>query len=438
VIVPKTTLLGRKCDCFDNFSVLLDTIAQVENIIKNEAIPVDNSISVPDPNVDSDNFSSRYVGSIALAHGVHDLYAGFLPPMLPILIEKFGLTNLGGGSLTLFFSLPSLLQPVIGSLADRRNLKIMVILAPFITGTVMTVLGLTSTPLLMMALLVLAGLSSASLHAIGPALNSKHAGKKIGRGMSFWVNAGTLGYALGTLVLVSAYDLVGLSKLPILAILGAVASLVIWRGLKDANTCAGQVRVQKSTPRDWSKILRIMLPVVFIIATRALMTVSLSTYFPTFLRERGASLWVSGAGMTLIFGAGVLGSYIAGSLSDKFSRIKILAIVTVALSIFMSLLLRIDNWLQIPVLLLIGFFEIAAMPVLMALVQEGFMEERAFINGLFLSINFVGTSLAVPLVGRLADIYNFQTTFQLAAYILPLGLLGMAWIYRSNKNNRLV
>ena len=387
---------------------------------------------------ETDDFSSRYVGSIALAHGIHDLYSGFLPPLLPILIEKFSLSNLGGGSLTLFFSLPSLLQPVIGAFADRRNLKIMVSLAPFITGVVMTLLGLTASPVIMMVMLVFAGLSSASLHAIGPALNSKHAGKKLGKGMSFWVNAGTLGYALGALLLVSAYDLVGLSGLPILAILGAIASVLIWFGLKGADTSAAASRTQKSTPKDWGNILKIMRPIVFIIATRAMMTAMLSTYFPAFLRERGASTWVSGAGMTLILIAGVFGSQIVGNLSDKFNRIKILAIITIALFSFMMMFLHTDNWLQIPVLLLIGFFEIAALPVLMALVQESFSGDRAFINGLFLSINFVGTSLAVPLVGRLADLYNFQTTFQLAAYILPFGLLGMGWIYRLNKNSQLI
>lgn len=387
---------------------------------------------------ETDDFSSRYVGSIALAHGIHDLYSGFLPPLLPILIEKFSLSNLGGGSLTLFFTLPSLLQPVIGSIADRRNLKIMVSLAPLITGVVMTLLGLTASPVIMMVMLVFAGLSSASLHAIGPALNSKHAGKKLGKGMSFWVNAGTLGYALGALLLVSAYDLVGLSGLPILAILGAIASVLIWVGLKGADTSAAASRTQKSTPKDWGNILKIMRPIVFIIATRAMMTAMLSTYFPAFLRERGASTWVSGAGMTLILISGVFGSQIVGNLSDKFNRIKILAIITIALFSFMMMFLHTDNWLQIPVLLLIGFFEIAALPVLMALVQESFSGDRAFINGLFLSINFVGTSLAVPLVGRLADLYNFQTTFQLAAYILPFGLLGMGWIYRLNKNSQLV
>lgn len=381
-------------------------------------------------------FNNRHVGSIAAAHSLHDMFSGFLPPLLPILIENLGLSNLGGGSLTLFYSLPSLLQPLFGSLADRHNLKILVILAPFITGTVMSMLGLATTPVLMMAMLVLAGLSSASLHAIGPALNSKYAGQKLGKSMSVWVNAGTLGYALGSILLVTVYDFLGPSKLPILAVGGAIGSALIWYGLKNADTCADSIKNQRNSPKHWGRILKVMLPIAFIVATRAMMTVMLSTYFPAFLRERGANTWVSGAGLTLILVAGALGSFVVGSLSDRFSRIHILGFVTTAHFISMLVFLRTDNWLQIPIILLNGFLEIAALPVLMALVQDSFFEDRAFINGLFLSINFVGTSLAVPLVGRLADLFSFQTAFQLAAWILPFGLLAMGWIYRGNKTSR--
>jgi len=289
----------------------------------------------------------------------------------------------------------------------------------------------------MMAMLILTGLSSASLHAIGPALNSKYAGQKLGKSMSFWVNAGTLGYALGSILLVTFYDILGLSKLPILAIGGAITSLLIWFGLKNADTCAGTLKKQGHAPKHWGRILKVMLPVAFIVATRAMMTVMLSTYFPAFLRERGASTWVSGAGLTLILVAGALGSYIVGSLSDRFSRVYILGFVTLAHFSTMLVFLRTNNWLQVPMILLIGFLEIAALPVLMAMVQDSFIEDRAFINGLFLSINFVGTSLAVPLAGRLADLYNFETTFQLAAWILPFGLLGLGWIYRMRKTSRL-
>lgn len=413
---------------------LLDTIPRMQKNIDTHDIIKEDCSSQPDLSPNEPNLHNNlHVGSIAAAHSLHDMYSGFLPPLLPILIEKLGLNNLGGGSLTLFYSLPSLFQPLIGSLADRHNLKILVILAPFITGTMMSFLGLATTPVVMMAMLILAGLSSASLHAIGPALNSKYAGQKLGKSMSFWVNAGTLGYALGSILLVTVYDFLGASKLPLLAIGGAIGSVLIWLGLRNANTCAGPLKKQRNAPKHWGRILKVMLPIAFIVSSRAMMTVMLSTYFPAFLRERGASTWVSGAGMTLLLVAGAFGSFVVGSLSDRHSRLHILAFVTIAHFSAMLVFLRTDNWLQIPIILVIGFLEIAALPVLMAMVQDSFIEDRAFINGLFLSINFVGTSLAIPLVGRLADLYSFQATFQLAAWILPFGLLGMGWIYRINK-----
>jgi len=375
-----------------------------------------------------DEFSTRHVGSIALAHGVHDMYGGFLPPFLPILIEKYGFSNLIGGSLTLFYSMPSLLQPIFGALADQHNLRVFVSLAPLITGLMMTLLGVVPSSVVLIGLLIVAGTSSAALHAIGPALNSKHAGKKLGRGMSFWVNAGSFGYALGSLVFVSAYDLLGLERLPLMAVLGAVVSVLVWYWLKDADTRAQSARDEKPKPRDWSKIVKVMAPVAFILATRALMVAILSTYFPSFLLEQGASTFLSGAGMTLIFASGVVGSFVAGSLSDRFSRLGILAIATIAQTAFMLLFLQIKGWLQIPVLILIGFFEVGAIPVFMAHVQEGFRQDRAFINGLYLSLNFVSSALAVPFVGRLADAYSFRTAFLVASYVLPLGLLGLAWM----------
>lgn len=408
---------------------MLDIIGIVQTETEVPQLLPEEFLSQPDQSIaEVDQFSSRHVASIAMAHGVHDLYSGFLPPLLAILIEQFGLTNLGGGSLTLFYSLPSLFQPLIGSMADQHNLKILISLAPLITGTVMSLLGLATTPALMMAMLVLAGLSSASLHAIGPALNSKHAGKKLGRGMSFWVNAGSLGYAFGALVLVSVYDLFGLRRLPMLIILGAITSVVTWRGLKDADTRSSILKTTAKKSRDWRNIVAVMLPAALILVARAVMTVMLSTYFPAFLREGGASTWVSGAGMTLIFSAGVVGSFLAGSLSDSFGRGKVLTVTTLATSLFMLVFLRMSGWLQVPVLLLIGFFEISAMPVLMAQVQDNFSEDRAFINGMYLSMNFVITSLAIPFVGKYADLFDFRAAFQLGAYLLPLGLIGIWWL----------
>ena len=63
------------------------------------------------------------------------------PPLLPVLIEKFSLSNAQAGLLNVFLQWPSLLQPFIGYLADRRNLRILVVAAPAIAGVCMSLLG---------------------------------------------------------------------------------------------------------------------------------------------------------------------------------------------------------------------------------------------------------------------------------------------------------
>ncbi len=119
--------------------------------------------------IEESTFHTGKVSAVAAAHGVHDTYQAFLPPLLPLLIEKFSLIKTEAGLLSVLMTAPSLLQPFIGYLADRRSLRIFVILTPTITALAMSLLGIAPYYGLAAMLLVIAGLSSASLHATGPA-----------------------------------------------------------------------------------------------------------------------------------------------------------------------------------------------------------------------------------------------------------------------------
>ena len=72
---------------------------------------------------ESKEFQTERVVTLAVAHGAHDTYFSFLPPLLPLLIQKLSLTNAEAGLLTVFWQGPALLQPFIGHLADRVNLR---------------------------------------------------------------------------------------------------------------------------------------------------------------------------------------------------------------------------------------------------------------------------------------------------------------------------
>jgi FSR family fosmidomycin resistance protein-like MFS transporter len=89
------------------------------------------------------------------------------------------------GLLTVFMQGPSLLQPFIGHLADRISLRTFVILAPAVTATMMSLLGVAPGYAVLALFLVAVGFSSASLHAVGPVIAGNLSGRSLGRGMGF-------------------------------------------------------------------------------------------------------------------------------------------------------------------------------------------------------------------------------------------------------------
>ena len=79
----------------------------------------------------------------------------------------------------------------------------------------------------------------------------------------------------------------------------------------------------------------------------------------------------------------------------------------------------------IVLLIMLGFFMFAATPVLLAVVNDIDSEHSAFLNGIFMTINFLFSALAVIIVGVLGDLIGLQLTFSIS----PLfGLLAIPFI----------
>lgn len=369
-----------------------------------------------------EKFHTPAVAIISSGHAVHDTYTAFLPALLPVLIEKFTLTNTTAGLLSVFAQVPSLLQPFIGHLADRRNLRWFIILTPAITGIAMSLLSIAPSYAFLAFLLVVTGLSSSALHAVAPVLTGTLSGNKLGRGMSFWMVGGEMGRTLGPLLVVSAIGYLTLEGLPWLMLGGFFASAFLYTQLKNATT---QPR-NNGRQIPWKHALRqmgpVLVPIFFLVFSRAMMMATLTTFLPTFLTNEGSSLWVAGASLSMLEAAGVVGALLAGSLSDRLGRRTMMTISFGATPILMLLFLQLRGISQIPLLILLGFFAISVTPVIMAIVQENFPENRSFANGIYMAINFLSMSAAVLLVGKVADLSSLRFTFYLGAIIVAIGL----------------
>ena len=60
---------------------------------------------------------------MSAGHFVHDVFTGFLPPLLPLFISKLSLSLAQAGFLTTVMQIPSLFNPMIGALADRTAVR---------------------------------------------------------------------------------------------------------------------------------------------------------------------------------------------------------------------------------------------------------------------------------------------------------------------------
>ena len=372
--------------------------------------------------VETEQLQTDRVLTIAGGHAVHDTYTAFLPPLLPAFIEKLSLSNTQAGLLMVFMQAPSLLQPFIGHLADRVSLRYLVILAPAVSAVAMSLLGIAPSYAALALLLIVAGVSSAGFHAVAPVMAGRFSGKSLGRGMSFWMVGGELGRTLGPILIVTTVQFVTLEGTPWLMVGGILASIVLYVRLKDLSgrpSTAGQGLAWRQALRTMGPFLT---PLVGIIVVRAFMVSALTTYLPIFLIEEGANLWFAGVSLSVLEAAGVAGALLGGSLSDRLGRRLILTTSMLATPLLTFAFLAVDGWARFPLLLLLGFSALSVTPVIMALVQESFPQNRALANGVYMSLSFLIRAGVILLLGVMADRFGMRLVFVASAVLSLLGL----------------
>ena len=367
-------------------------------------------------------FHTEQVLTISGGHFVHDVYSAFLAPLLPLLIEKMSLTLTLAGSLSAFMQLPAILTPFIGHLADKYNLRYLVIIAPALTATAMSAMGLAPNYWTLALLLILAGISSAMFHAPAPAMVGQISGKRVGKGMSWFMGGGELARTVGPIVAVWAVSSWALEGMFRVVVIGwATSAILFWR-LRDIPVSA---RKNGSLQSILPKLRTLFLPLFVISFFRMFMVVCMTTYLPTYMNLNGATLLLAGASLSILELAGFAGALSGGTLSDKLGRKPLLMGVTILAPLLMIAFLNVSGWLLVPVLLSYGFVSISAGPVFLALIQDNFPENRAVSNGIYISMNFLLRSLVMILVGMAGDAFGLQVAFLWSAILSLLGLVGI-------------
>lgn len=378
-------------------------------------------------------FQIDQVLTIAAGHLTHDIFTSFLSPLLPLIIQKFGISLTLAGTLASFQQLPSLINPLLGMLADRGSLRWFVILAPTVTAVVMSMIGIAPNYMALSILILFAGVSTAFWHTPSPAMIARVAGRQVGLGMSFFMLGGSLAYTIGPLLAVAAVSWWGLGGIWRLVPLAMAASALLYWRTRDIVITPPAAQSNGSWAESWRGLRRVFLPLSGILITQGFMIAALATFLPTLMSSEGASLLLAGGTLSVYQIAGAVGALTSGTISDRLGRGRVLAFALLVAPALMLLFLAAHDWVRILMLLAVGFTALATGPVMMALVQDNSRDHPATANGLYFALNFVSRSLIIILVGAMADHFGLRATFQWCAII---GFAGVPFVLLLPKGER--
>jgi FSR family fosmidomycin resistance protein-like MFS transporter len=357
---------------------------------------------------------------VSSAHAMHDTYSGFIAPLLPFLIERLSLLKAEAGLFILVYQGVSILQPIIGYIGDRKNLRKFALVAPAVTAVFISLLG--TAPSFSIALLycLIAGISSATLHAILPALVSGFSGDNVGKGMSIWMIGGELGVVVGPILVTAVIATFSMQATPWLMLGGIIFSFLSSFLLKDLPHHNSSAKQQAKIPvKD---LIKILLPMAGIVTMRSLLRTSSQLYLPVFLIENGASIWFAGISLSIVQGIGIIGTILGGFLSDRIGY-RITMILSLILSALAMLAFSSSQGLaQIAFLSILSISSLMVLPIGLAIVHRSFPENRSLANGLYLALIFAINALSGVVTGFMYDQIGGQQTFFWSGWAAFLGV----------------
>jgi FSR family fosmidomycin resistance protein-like MFS transporter len=366
-------------------------------------------------------FKRAKVLYIAVAHHIHDIYTAFFSPLLPLLIDKLQIPLSAVAVLHVARNVPSLLNPVLALVAERRGVKYFVIFAPAVTAISMSLIGVAGSYFFVMLLLLIAGFSAALFHIPSPVMIRDVSGDRVGTGMSYFMVGGELARTVGPIVATAAVSWWALEGIARLMPLGILTSVILYFGLRNYSHLKADEKPKPAAhsidilKEYWTFFAAIALYNLF----NAGMKTALTLYLPVYLTGRGESLWFAGSSLALLQGFGVVGVFLSGRISDLIGRRWTLGVSSAGTVVFMVLFSLTGN---IVFLCFLGFFLFASGPVLMAAVQDTDTAMPTFMNGLYMTINFGVGSLVALAVGFLGDSVGLDRTYLYTA-LFGIGLV---------------
>ena len=372
---------------------------------------------------------------VAGGHCLLELFQQYLPVFFPLFRAEYGLSYGQIGMVTLVGTTTmSLAQPVFGYYIDRWDARRITSLSVVWLGLIMAVLGFSSNYWTLLVGVALAGFGSAAFHPAGASVVSKatEAGKT-GRAVSFFAVGGNVGSAGSPLLLAFGLGLLGLKGTIVLLPIVLVAAIWLVSGLGRESSGDREAHRERQSRAGQGFLLGLIL-ITVVAMTRAWFQLSLTTYLPTLLEDRGFSV-VYGGQMLFVLSLLIgVGSFFGGILSDRFGRWQVLLACFALLGPTFWFFLHAGGSLQLVLAAAMGFLLGCTYPTTVVVAQEVWPRGLAMASGLVMGLGWWPGGLGATFTGWLADRLTLEVALEGLVIAPVLGALLVAGLALALRN----
>ncbi len=361
----------------------------------------------------------------AYTHFSHDLCAGLLAALLPLIKVSLGLNYFQSGLLLAAYTITvGLSQFPGGWISDRVRPQVVIAVGLGGVGLSSLAVGLSPSYYPMLAVLIIMGIFAGGYHPSAVSmLSAYYAADKRGKVIALHMTGGSIGYALGPIL---GGLIAGIMSWRFAFFAMAVPTLVavplVLKKLRRPSREAGKTFSADDSgvnhqPRHRPGIISVLRPIAIIIGlaiTIQLLGGTAMAFLPIYLVDNlGVTPTAAALLVGVTRGGGILGSLFGGWLSDRWGRKQTIFMTLAATGPVLYLLTRLDYHAGlILVMVLFGMI----MYMRQAAVQPFLMDNvpalmRGTVFGIYFGLGMEGMSLLYPMAGFFMDEFGILSVF---------------------------
>jgi FSR family fosmidomycin resistance protein-like MFS transporter len=365
--------------------------------------------------------NSKVIFALSLVHFTGDFYAAFLAPLLPLFVDKLGLTLTQVGLLTGFNRfLAFVVQPSAGYVADHYHTRLFILGGPLLATVFMPLIGVAPSFYVLLLFVSMGSIGVSMFHPTAAGMVSQYAGSHFGLSMALFNLGGTLSFGLGPIFIAFFVHFWGLGSTPLTMVLGLFLMAVLYK-IVPLPTTEGLANLgfMGSIKEAFGSVWKPIFIIWSVMVLRSFVGQVFMTFLPIYYSREGFSLLSVGTIVSIFTVAGAISGVAAGHFSDRigFKPLFFLSHGLATPSLYLLLILP-GDWAYLSAFLA-GFFVMASLPLGVTMAQEIAPKGKSMVSSLMMGLAWGTGGMMTPIAGKLADTFSIRPVLA-ALSIVPL------------------